>query len=90
MPDTTQKYKIYQHKFRKGYVLIEELNVRNVYDSRFWHRPMPTIGDRKCKEILKKMYPHMKADGVLVLIENVKTGETYTQKLHRNGTILLI
>ena len=89
MGNTTQKYRIYHYDNRNGYELVEELNVRNSYDSKFWHRPMPTIGERKCKQILKNLYPWMQADNIPVLIENVETGFKHEQRLYRNGTIIV-
>ncbi len=89
MGDTTTKYRIYLYNKFKGYELVEELNVRNSYDSAFFHRPMPTIGERKCKDLLKKMYPWIQSDGVQVLVENVKTGKKHTQNIYRRGTIII-
>ena len=84
-----KKYKIYHYNQYKGYQLITELNVRNIYDNRFWHRPVPTIGERKCKESLKKIYPWMNVDKIPVLFEDVETGRKHTQNIYKSGTIVL-
>ncbi len=88
MPDTTRKYRIYHYDIYKGYELVEELNIRNTYEPVFWKRPMPKIGDKRCKKILKKIHPWFDADSVPVLIEDVETGFKHTQNLYRNGTII--
>lgn len=88
MGDTTQRYKIYLYKPRKGYELIEELNVRNTFEPRRWRKPMPTIGEKRCREIIKKISSNVKTESVTVLIENVKTGNKHTQELNRNGTVI--
>lgn len=89
MGDTTQRYKIYHYRPRKGYELVEELNVRNSFEPSHWRKPMPTIGERKCREIIRKMCPNLKTEGVTVLIENVKTGNRHTQTLDWNGTVIV-
>ena len=83
------RYKIYFNEGRKGYKLIDEISVRNLYENRFWFKPMPTIGERKCREIIRKIYPnYTSADGILVVFENVDTGERHSQNIYRNGTII--
>ena len=68
--------------------LIGEYNVKSVYDSRFYHRNMPTLSAKRCREILNAVCPHFKVESELFVIENVKTGYTGIQKIFRNGTIL--
>lgn len=89
MGDTTKRYRIYLYKKRKGYQLIEELNVRNTYEQKYWHKPMPTIGEHKCKKLLDKISPDCKVNEVSVLIENVETGDKHTQNIYRDGTIII-
>ncbi len=69
--------------------LIAEVNVKNVYEDSFYHRNMPTLSARRCKQILNDIYPHFKADGITLVFEYVDSGFTWTQQLHRNGTILV-
>ncbi len=88
MGDTTKRYRIYLYKQRKGYQLIEELNVRNTYDQKIWHKPMPTIGEHKCRKILNKISPELKVNEITVLIENVETGDKHIQTINRSGTII--
>ena len=68
--------------------IAENLKVKSCYDDRFYKRNMPTLSARRCREILKKLYPHFNADGVQLVFEDAKTGYTGTQNLYRNGTIL--
>ena len=65
-----------------------EINVKNQYESSFYFRDMPTIGERTCKKILNTLYPNFKVDGIELLFEDSKTGHRGIQKLYRNGTIL--
>lgn len=67
---------------------ITTLNVKNMFDDNFYHCNMPTIGAATCKRILGGLYPNIKADGVTLIFENLKTSEKKAQKLFRNGTIL--
>ena len=84
-----KRYKVYHYNNLKGYELIDEINVKRLYDNRFYHKPVPTIGERKCKEILKKIRPWFPADGIMVMFEDVETGTKYVQPIHRNGTIIV-
>lgn len=84
-----KRYKIYHYNQLEGYQLIDEINVRTIYDNVFWHKPVPTIGERKCKQILKKVHPWMNVDGIPLMFENVETGRKHVQEIHRNGTIIL-
>lgn len=68
--------------------IAENLKVKSAYDDKFYKRNMPTLSARRCKMILNKLYPHFKADGVELILEDVKTGYTGAQNLYRNGTIL--
>lgn len=85
------KVKIYQlanNSTNYKNVLLCEINVKNQYESSFYFRNMPTIGERTCKKILNNIYPNFKADGVEFLMEDVETGHRGVQKLYRSGTIL--
>ena len=66
--------------------LLAELNVRNVYESSFWFRPMPTISDRRCRKILREL--HVKNIDYLVF-EWADNGFTWVQGLYWDGTILV-
>lgn len=68
--------------------LLREYNVRNVYESSFYFRPVPTLSAKRCRGILNELFPHFKAEKELLLFENVETGYKWLQELHRNGTIL--
>ena len=88
MPNTTQRYKIYFYNIWRGYELIEELNVRNMFEPSFYRRPMPTIGDKKCRKILKKVSPWYPIESESFLIENVDTGHKHMQKIYAKGTVI--
>lgn len=68
--------------------LIGKYKVRNIYEDIFYHRPMPTLGSKICKQILSNMYPHFKADNVPMLFEWDDTKYKGLQSLYRNGTVL--
>lgn len=68
--------------------LIGTYNVRNAYDSSFYFRNMPTLSAKKCREILNIVSPDYKIESETLIFENVETGYTGVQKIHRNGTIL--
>lgn len=68
--------------------LIGTYNVRNVYDSSFYFRDMPTLSAKRCREILNIVSPNFKIESQTLVFENVETGYTGVQKLHRSGTIL--
>lgn len=75
--------------YKKGKTeLVGEYNVRNVYDSRFYHRNMPTLSVKRCREILDSVSPYFKIESELFVIENAETGYTGIQYIYRNGTIL--
>ena len=69
-------------------VLLAEFNVRNVYESSFYFRPVPTIGARRCRQIINATYPQSKPESMRLLFEDVESGYRWTQELHRDGTIL--
>lgn len=79
------KVRIYEIGCKK---VIDEINVKSVYDSSFYFRPVPTISARTCARILNKIYPDFKAEKEMLVFENVKTGTKEVQYLHRAGTIL--
>lgn len=66
--------------------LITTLNIKNRYESVFWHENMPTIGERRCKEILKKIGY---TDSAYLIFEWCDNGFVWGQELHKNGTILI-
>lgn len=68
--------------------LIWSGNVKNVYDSVFYFRTMPTLSDRVCAKILNGLYPHFKAQEEYLMFEWVESGYSGAQELHRQGTIL--
>lgn len=68
--------------------LIGTYNVRNVYDSGFYFRNMPTLSAKRCREILNIVSPDYKIESATLVFENVETGHTGVQKIYRNGTIL--
>lgn len=68
--------------------LIGTYNVRNVYDSSFYFREMPTLSANRCREILNIVSPNFKIESATLVIENVETGHTGIQKIHRGSTIL--
>lgn len=72
----------------QGEKIVENMRVNSVYDSKFYFRNMPTISGKRCRDILKKLYPHFKAESTTLLFENVATGYKGLQDLHINGTIL--
>ena len=67
---------------------IGEYRVKSVYESTFYHKNMPILSAKSCREILNKVYPHFKADKELFVFENVDTGYTGVQHIYRRGTIL--
>jgi len=68
--------------------LIVTYNVKNVYDSGFYFRNMPTLSAKRCREILNIMSPNIKIESETLVFENVETGHTGVQKIHLGGTIL--
>lgn len=68
--------------------LVWSGNVKNVYDSNFYFRTMPTLSEKRCKQILNVLYPHFKAECQTLVFEWVDNGYTGTQELYRKGTIL--
>ena len=68
--------------------LLVEYNVRSSYESTFYHRNMPTLSAKRCRQILDTVSPHFKVESELFAFENVNTGYTGMQKIHRQGTIL--
>lgn len=68
--------------------LLVEYNVRSSYESTFYHRNMPTLSAKRCRQILDTVSPHFKVESELFTFENVKTGYTGMQKIYRQGTIL--
>ncbi len=64
------------------------MNVKSVYDDTFYHRSMPTIGKKRCSDILNNLHPNFKIEDTLLKFEDTKTGHIGIQKLYRNGTIL--
>lgn len=68
--------------------LVGEYNVRSVYEGSFYHRNMPVLSARRCREILNTVYPNFKAESALFVIENVETGYTGSQNIYRKGTVL--
>lgn len=67
---------------------IDCINVKKQYEDNFYFQNMPVIGSKRCKDILNKLYPHFKADGVTFIFEDVATGRRGLQKIYRNGTIV--
>lgn len=63
-------------------------NVKNVYDSRFYFRMMPTLSARACAKILNSLYPHFKTEKETLVFEWADGGYTGVQQLYRCGTIL--
>ena len=49
---------------------------------------MPTLSAKKCREILNIVSPKFKIESETLVFENVETGHTGIQKVHRTGTIL--
>lgn len=81
------KYKIYYYKDRKGYILIDEFSVRNLYDPVFYRRPMPTLGERKCRKILRMISPDYPIDKASVIVEDEK-GNRHSQYIYKANTII--
>lgn len=68
--------------------LIGTYNVKNSYESTFYHREIPTLSAKRCREILNSVSPNYKIDYETFVIENVDTGYSGIQKIYRRGTIL--
>lgn len=68
--------------------LIATYDVKSVYDSNFYHRNMPTLSAKRCREILNIVSPNYKTSSERLVFENVETGHTGTQEVNREGTIL--
>lgn len=68
--------------------LIGTYEARNSYDSSFYFRNMPTLSAKKCREILDTVSPNYKINSQTLVFENVETGYTGAQEIHRGGTIL--
>jgi len=68
--------------------LIGTYDAKNAYDSSFYFRGMPTLSAKMCREILNIVSPNFKIESETLVIENVETGHTGIQKIHRGGTIL--
>lgn len=68
--------------------LIGTYEARNTYDSSFYFRNMPTLSTKKCREILNAVSPNCKIESKTLVFEDVETGYTGVQELHRSGTIL--
>ena len=69
--------------------LIASFNVRNVYESSFYFRPMPTLSAKRCREVLNTLYPNFKSNSDYLVFEWDDTKFTWTQNIHRQGTILV-
>lgn len=69
--------------------LIAEYKVKNVYESSFYFRPVPTLSAKRCREILNTLYPNSKVNEDLVICEWVDSGYRWLQEIHRQGTILI-
>ena len=68
--------------------LIGEYNVRSVFEPSFYHRNVPYISGRRCAKILNELCPYYKIEKEMVVFEEVKTGFTLSQYLHRSGTLI--
>jgi len=68
--------------------LIGTYNVKNVYESSFYFRNMPTLSAKRCREILNIVSQNYKIESETFVFENAETGHTGVQKVHRGGTIL--
>lgn len=68
--------------------LLAEYNVRKVFEETFYHTPIETLSAQRCREILNKIYPHFKAEKVLLTFEWVDSGYRWSQEIYRKGTIL--
>lgn len=51
--------------------LLVEYNVRSSYESTFYHRNMPTLSAKRCRQILDTVSPHFKVESELFAFENV-------------------
>jgi hypothetical protein len=82
------KYKIYYYKERKGYILIDEFSVRTIYDPKKYLKSMPTLGERRCRKILRTISPDVMLDKAKVMIEDMQTGKTHEQYIYKANTII--
>ena len=65
--------------------IVKNLRVRSIYESSFYFRNMPTIGERTARKIIKENNLY---DGCYLIFEDVKTGYKGSQHLYKTGTIL--
>lgn len=75
-------YKIANHE------LIGEYNVKSAYEERFYHRDMPTLSAKRCREILNTVCPHCKIESETFLFEDARNGHAGMQPIYRQGTKL--
>lgn len=68
--------------------LIEECNVKSMYEDTFYHRNMPMLSAKQCRKILNFISPNFKVDSKEFVIENITTGYIGVQQIFRSGTIL--
>ena len=80
-----QKLNIYTLGKKK---LVWSGNVKNVYESSFYFRTMPTLSTRRCASILNDLHPQLKAEKETLVFEWIDNGYTGMQELYRKGTVL--
>lgn len=68
--------------------LIGTYETRNVYESRFYFRNMPTLSAKKCSEVLNAVSQSFKISSKTFVLEDSETGYTGIQEIHRGGTVL--
>jgi hypothetical protein len=65
--------------------IVKNLRVRSSYESYFYFRNMPTIGERTSRKIIRENNLY---NGCYLVFEDAKTGHRGTQHLYKAGTIL--
>lgn len=68
--------------------VIGDYTARNVYESTFYHRMMPTLSAEDCRKILNSVSPNFKIESEMFVLEDAETGYTGIQRIHRQGTVL--
>lgn len=79
------KVRIYK---KTGGEPVGEYITRNVFEDSFYHREMPSLTARQCREILDSISPDIKLNSERFVIEDMSTGHTGGQGIYRKGTIL--
>lgn len=72
----------------KSQEIAHGVKVKSIYDCKFYHRNVATLGKAKSREIIRKANNNILTDKIYLIFENTETGRTGAQYIYKNGTIL--